>query len=88
MPRTGAAEAALIGERLRDQIEKLTTYSDTGGAVSWTVSVGVVSVRPSLNENALEVCERLVRVADTALYDAKRGGRNRVVTLTEKTSVQ
>ncbi|RYD40806.1 MAG: diguanylate cyclase, partial [Sphingomonadales bacterium] len=48
-------------------------HSETVGDRVVTASVGVAEVRPACD------FQRLYRLADEALYDAKRGGRNKVV---------
>jgi diguanylate cyclase (GGDEF)-like protein len=44
-----------------------------GGTISVTASVGVASIRGSV-----EGAEALIAAADAALYEAKRAGKNRV----------
>jgi two-component system cell cycle response regulator len=65
-------EAAALGETIRAAIsdEPLTPSSDPGKLV--TVSVGCSS-------GPLYHLEAVVETADTALYAAKRAGRNRVI---------
>ncbi len=63
--------ALLLAERVRRQIEKLEVAP--GMDIKLTVSIGVSSLRE--NENAKSLFER----ADKALYRAKQGGRNRVI---------
>ncbi|HMP46757.1 MAG TPA: diguanylate cyclase [Sphingopyxis sp.] len=48
-------------------------HRDVAGDRRVTASVGVAEVRPACD------FQRLYRIADEALYDAKRGGRDRVV---------
>ena len=44
-----------------------------------TVSIGVAEFRPAQDEQDLKaVGERLLALADVALYEAKAGGRNAV----------
>jgi diguanylate cyclase (GGDEF)-like protein len=76
LPQTPEGEAANIGERIRDQVEK--TVIDTGatGKVKVTVSVGV----SAFPENGRSH-EELVSVADQALYRAKGSGKNAVCTI-------
>jgi diguanylate cyclase (GGDEF)-like protein len=68
----GATEqdACTLAEHLRNAVE----HARPAG-VSITISIGVVS-RPA--DALTSDCVELMRVADTALYTAKRAGRNRI----------
>ena len=72
----GLEEGASVAERVREGFAASGLMSDDG-AVETTVSIGVAG-GPAGTE--LEV---LLAAADTALYQAKRGGRNRVVAAEE-----
>jgi diguanylate cyclase (GGDEF)-like protein len=65
-------EGAIAAERLREAFEASGIVDEVAGPVDTTVSIGVAG-GPAGTE--LEV---LLAAADTALYQAKRGGRNRV----------
>ena len=68
----GIDDAVNIAEKLRNAAtQPITTPS---GPVSTTLSIGVTLARPD------ESTDTLVARADTAMYRAKQGGRNRVVT--------
>lgn len=71
---TSTAEAARIAERLRAAVAALD-LSVRGQPLALSVSIGVAG----LDERGGDFNE-LVRRADRAMYLAKRGGRNRVVT--------
>lgn len=77
LPATNPAAGAATGERFRRLIEQLETH------VPITGSIGVAS----FPENAIDP-DGLVRAADTALYDSKRAGRNRVTVSQERPSLQ
>jgi diguanylate cyclase (GGDEF)-like protein len=70
--------AALVAERLRKLIESrpIEIPDDSRGTrtIQIRISVGVASVSPSVDSK-----EKLVQVADQALYRAKKEGRNRVI---------
>ncbi len=73
LPEAGLEEAVMISERIRRLVEK--TLFDVGQAhINLTVSLGI-SNSPI---HRARTKEDLVKMADQALYDAKRGGRNRV----------
>ena len=72
-PNAGGEEAGLLAERVRALAAE---ESPSRGTPAVTVSVGVSTTGPG---RRLDAPEALVREADAALYDAKRGGRNRVV---------
>ena len=83
MPDTPADEARRVAERIRAAVEEHTFVVDPEDdappiGLHITVSAGVAG----LPENA-ESLAALVEVADRALYEAKRGGRNRVVVAEE-----
>lgn len=74
LPETEDNGAASLAERIRKVIEALAiphSTSDTSEYV--TVSLGVVTVYPS----SLVSPEQVVALADSAMYCAKNGGRNR-----------
>jgi diguanylate cyclase len=62
-----------LAERLRADLEGATIKFPNGGELSVTASFGVAV------KGELERPEQLVALADEALYDAKRNGKNRVV---------
>lgn len=72
LPETGM-EAAQVAERIRSAIERHRFDIGKEQSIAITVSIGVAS----LPEQETSV-EKLVAVADKALYEAKEGGRNKV----------
>jgi two-component system cell cycle response regulator len=73
MPDTEAAIAGKVAERVRAEIAD-TAFDVAGKDVTVTVSVGVSSLKKGVDSVA-----ELLKRADVALYEAKSGGRNRVV---------
>ena len=75
MPDTEPHVAEKVAERIRAEIEKTPfAIGRSGAEVPVTVSVGVSSVR-----RGTDTVADLMKRADIALYEAKSGGRNRVV---------
>jgi len=73
MVGTDSRGAAQVGERIRKILEKTVVTSVVDGDLRITVSIGVGSF-PEDTRN----CADLVTIADNALYQAKKSGRNRV----------
>ena len=74
--RTNASTAQYVSEKLRSSIQELQLVhpnSTVGGYVS--ISVGLTTVIPDERSTASD----LLAAADSALYQAKNTGRNRVV---------
>jgi diguanylate cyclase len=73
LPEAGIDESSMIAERIRKLVE--TTSFDVGKVrINLTVSLGISNFpghRPRSKED-------LIKMADLALYDAKRSGRNKV----------
>lgn len=75
MPDTDAVVAEKVAERIRVQIAELPFPTGVGDqTIDVTVSVGVAGLAPDV-----ATMEALMKRADVALYEAKNGGRNRVV---------
>ncbi|MCT0226488.1 GGDEF domain-containing protein [Synechococcus sp. CS-1328] len=74
LPGEGAEGASIVAERLRRSIAALALQSRDGHSLPpITISIGLAFQQPGL------ACGALVAAADQALYQAKEGGRNRVV---------
>jgi diguanylate cyclase (GGDEF)-like protein len=71
LPETDEHSAYLVAERLRKSVEK-TPFETARGAITITISLGVTCQREVKQELA-----SLIDQADTAMYRAKRRGRNR-----------
>lgn len=63
-----------MAERVRHAIENLDVETSSGFSIAVTASFGVSSLTPELSTSAMWFA-----AADIALYQAKRSGRNRVV---------
>jgi two-component system, cell cycle response regulator len=74
MPETDLARAFQIGERLRAAIAAEAFRMGPAGELRVTASVGVATVNA-----ATDTPTTIYKRADTALYAAKREGRNRVI---------
>ena len=73
LPQADQQEAVALAERIRQGIEASSLESQ-GKKVSYTVSIGVTELRAE--DHSADV---LIARADSALYNAKEGGRNQVV---------
>jgi diguanylate cyclase (GGDEF)-like protein len=76
LPETGADGATTVADMLKRAVSAAAiphAQSPLGGHV--TVSAGVATLVPDHDGTPAE----LLKAADLALYDAKRGGRNRIV---------
>jgi diguanylate cyclase (GGDEF)-like protein len=74
LPRTAAAQALEITERIRQGISQLAIPRDGTAAIRVTISIGV-----AVPSQARRTLDDLLAAADHALYQAKRSGRDRVV---------
>lgn len=74
LPDTSLQDCLVAAERLRRAVESIRLYYDSDEPLQISVSIGAVHTsqapRATLNE--------LIEIADGAMYEAKRGGRNRV----------
>jgi diguanylate cyclase (GGDEF)-like protein len=70
--QTDEGGAALLGERIREELEK-TVFNTPNGPLSVTCSVGIATF-----PEAGQTWDELFKAADEALYCSKRTGRNRV----------
>jgi diguanylate cyclase (GGDEF)-like protein len=74
LPQTPADGAYIVAERIRRMVEVCAVETDNA-SVGFTVSIGMSSYEKG------QRFDQVVARADQALYEAKHGGRNRVVGL-------
>jgi len=78
LPETGRKRAAELAERIREKISStLFAHMESQPLKKITVSAGVATYPVDAPNE-----EDLIKKADTSLYEAKSGGRNRVVSFT------
>jgi diguanylate cyclase (GGDEF)-like protein len=76
MPETTAEDAFEVGQRLVKKVAETKMELHGGCTIGLTISVGIVTLNE--NESSMNV---FLRRADSALYQAKGKGRNRIVQL-------
>lgn len=74
LPDSTAEQSQVLAERIREDIER-SRLQTAKGSIALTVSAGVADT----SESGGESIERLIGLADLALYAAKQAGRNRTV---------
>jgi diguanylate cyclase (GGDEF)-like protein len=74
LPNTDLPGTLTVAERVRAAVATLAAPHALSGHGIVTVSIGIVSFVPDDSNSA----SQFIEVADTALYAAKRGGRNQV----------
>ncbi|MFC3711144.1 GGDEF domain-containing protein [Sphingoaurantiacus capsulatus] len=72
LPGADLAEAAVIAERMRAAVA--ATRVEAGG----TTLGGTVSIGLAAYDSSFDTIDALLHAADAAMYEAKKGGRNRV----------
>jgi diguanylate cyclase (GGDEF)-like protein len=72
LPGTDVDGAVKLAERIREELRNRAIVTPDGASISITSSFGVASYPPAQSE------EKLVAAADSALYAAKRAGKDRV----------
>jgi diguanylate cyclase (GGDEF)-like protein len=83
LPETGLAGATQVAESVRQAVARLQVpHEHSQIAPHVTLSVGVAGLLPGADIKV----ERLIAAADQALYQAKKLGRNRVVTFQAETA--
>lgn len=83
LPDTTTSEAIKVAERLRLSIAESKIMLDSGETFSITASLGVSS-----STDSTITFDHLVASADTALYQAKHSGRNRVCTFIPESTAE
>jgi diguanylate cyclase (GGDEF)-like protein/PAS domain S-box-containing protein len=79
MPHTKSSDAFVAAERLREKVASLEVFFE-GHSMRRTVSIGLASYP----EVPAAVTDDLLKVADSALYEAKGGGRNQSILKTRQ----
>jgi diguanylate cyclase (GGDEF)-like protein len=74
LPETGESDAIELAQRVRLAVKQLLIPVEQG-EIRITVSIGVTE----WNKDAFRGIEEMMQYADKALYEAKEGGRNQVV---------
>lgn len=82
MPKTSNASAVEIAESVRAALRQHDLPHAGNPAGTVTISIGCATVTPQLGQSP----SSLVELADQALYQAKRAGRDRVCTANPSTS--
>jgi diguanylate cyclase (GGDEF)-like protein len=76
LPETGREQAAAMAERLRQAVEQIEVGIDGEKVIRFTISVGVISLERAGSDTDFQT---LFTRVDALMYQAKEGGRNRVV---------
>lgn len=71
LPRTKKEDARIAAERI---LKAISEYKFTGINKQVTVSIGIANIP----DPSIDTAEKLVDASDTAMYEAKRKGRNRI----------
>ncbi|VVC83107.1 DUF484 family protein [Sideroxydans sp. CL21] len=79
LPQTGLQHACEIAERIRSTIALQPFQITPKNSLSVTISIGVALAPDELDGDDRAVAHKLISTADEALFQAKRKGRNRVV---------
>jgi two-component system, cell cycle response regulator len=74
LPQTDLGGANVVGERIRKTIET-TQFFKEDPKMQVTVSLGAAA----FSHDQIHSAEKLLKLADEALYEAKRAGKNRLV---------
>jgi len=74
MRNTSKSEALIAGGRIRARVEAASLAFD-GNPIPVTISIGIAVC----DESGTGDADALIKAADACLYEAKNGGRNRVV---------
>jgi diguanylate cyclase (GGDEF)-like protein len=91
LPHTGAADALRIAERMRAHIAEMPIASGDdpeAEPIRVTVSMGVAALGTTWDRTTGSQLTDLLAAADTALYRAKSGGRDRVCMITDAEAVE
>ena len=75
LPNTSADDAKLVAEVMRKKVEAIEISDDSNNKKKITISLGIYSDNP----NHTESIEILLAKADSALYNAKKDGRNKTL---------
>jgi diguanylate cyclase (GGDEF)-like protein len=93
LTQTGHAAALQIAERIRHSVAARSidykgVNANGDGRLDSTVSIGIASIAPGADEAAQTLMQQVIAQADQALYQAKAGGRNRVVSDTQPAAAE
>ena len=83
LPETEKETAVVTAEKLRGAIEHHTFYPPGRSVFHVTASFGV-STLDVTGKNNTDIADRIVKMADDAMYQAKQAGRNRVAVYSER----
>jgi two-component system cell cycle response regulator len=80
LPGTGVDAGRVLAERVRGAVAaEAFEVENVAARLPITVSIGVAEYRPGgADDDSTDAGERLIALADLALYEAKAGGRNAV----------
>lgn len=74
LPDTNREGAYLFAERVRNRVKRLVFTLDDGKLVNVTVSAGIASFKDDMPKDYIS----FINMADKALYNSKKNGRDRV----------
>ncbi len=79
LPQTRLQTACEIAERIRATIEAQSYPVSAKENLAVTISIGVAQAQDILEEEDMAAARKLLAAADDAVYQAKKSGRNKVV---------